>query len=110
LADGLRLARAGRADQPVQPLSHHHRRCADPLHPQPGKGPKPIPIILSHGWPWTFWDFKDVILPLANPAAFGGDPADAFEVIVPSLPGYGFSTPLTKTGSTSPPLPTCGSR
>lgn len=63
-----------------------------------GKGPKPIPIILSHGWPWTFWDFQKVIGPLSDPAAYGGDPADAFDVVVPSLPGYGFSSPLRKTG------------
>jgi len=71
-----------------------------PIHfiHQPGKGPKPIPLILSHGWPWTFWDFHKVIRPLADPAAYGGDPADAFDVVVPSLPGYGFSTPLETTG------------
>ncbi|MGH7916485.1 MAG: epoxide hydrolase family protein, partial [Candidatus Binataceae bacterium] len=62
------------------------------------KGPKPIPLILSHGWPWTFWDFHKVIRPLADPVAHGGDAADAFDVVVPSLPGYGFSTPLTTTG------------
>jgi pimeloyl-ACP methyl ester carboxylesterase len=71
-----------------------------PIHfiHEPGKGPKPIPIILSHGWPWTFWDLNKVIRPLADPAAFGGDPDDAFDVVVPSLPGYGFSTPLTTPG------------
>jgi pimeloyl-ACP methyl ester carboxylesterase len=53
---------------------------------------------LTHGWPWTFWDFHKVIRPLADPAAFGGDPADAFDVVVPSLPGFGFSTPLTTPG------------
>ncbi len=63
-----------------------------------GKGPNPIPIILSHGWPLVFWDYKDMIEPLADPAAHLGDPADAFDVIVPSLPGYGFSTPLRKPG------------
>lgn len=80
----------------------HARTVIDdiPIHfiREPGKGPKPIPIIISHGWPWAFWDMKDVILPLADPAAFGGDPNDAFDVIVPSLPGFGFSTPVTKTG------------
>ncbi len=65
---------------------------------EPGKGPNPTPLILSHGWPWTFWDFHKVIRPLSDPAAFGGDPADAFDVVVPSLPGYGFSTPLTTPG------------
>ena len=71
-----------------------------PIHfiQEHGKGPKPIPLILSHGWPWTFWDLHKVIRPLADPAAHGGDAADAFDVVVPSLPGYGFSTPLTKTG------------
>jgi pimeloyl-ACP methyl ester carboxylesterase len=64
----------------------------------PGKGPAPIPLILTHGWPWTFWDFSKVIGPLSDPAAHGGDPADAFELIVPSLPGYCFSTPLPRTG------------
>lgn len=63
-----------------------------------GKGPNPVPIVLNHGWPWTFWDFKDVINALADPAAHGGDPADAFDVIVPSLPGFGYSGPLPRTG------------
>jgi pimeloyl-ACP methyl ester carboxylesterase len=64
----------------------------------PGKGPDPLPVVLTHGWPWTFWDYRHVLGPLADPAAFGGDPADAFDVIVPSLPGYTFSTPLTTPG------------
>jgi pimeloyl-ACP methyl ester carboxylesterase len=76
----------------------HHRVQVDgvPIHfiREPGKGPRPIPIILSHGWPWTFWDWSKVIRPLADPGAFGGDPADAFDVIVPSLAGFGFSTPV----------------
>jgi pimeloyl-ACP methyl ester carboxylesterase len=63
-----------------------------------GKGPKPMPLILNHGWPWTFWDLRKIIRPLADPAAHGGDPADAFDVVAPSLPGYGFSTPLTVPG------------
>ncbi len=71
-----------------------------PIHfvHEKGKGPHPIPIILSHGWPWTYWDLRHVIGPLTDPAAHGGDPADAFDVVVPSLPGYGFSTPLTTPG------------
>jgi len=63
-----------------------------------GRGPSPVPLILSHGWPWTFWDLRDVIGPLTDPAAHGGDPADSFDVVVPSLPGFIFSTPLTRTG------------
>jgi len=63
-----------------------------------GKGPRPIPLLLGHGWPWTFWDLKKVIGPLSDPAAHGGDPGDAFDVVVPSLPGYAFSTPLAVPG------------
>lgn len=80
----------------------HYRVTIDgqPIHfiHEPGRGPKPMPLILTHGWPWTFWDFHKVIRPLSDPAAFGGDPQDAFDVVVPSLPGFGFSTPLTTTG------------
>ncbi len=57
-----------------------------------GQGPEPLPLVLSHGWPWTFHDFAAVIDPLANPAASGGDPGDAFDVIVPALPGYPWSS------------------
>lgn len=63
-----------------------------------GKGPNPKPLILSHGWPWTFWEYRKVIGLLSDPGAHGGNPADAFDVVVPSLPGYGFSTPLRRTG------------
>jgi pimeloyl-ACP methyl ester carboxylesterase len=63
---------------------------------QRGTGPAPIPLVLTHGWPWTFWFWSKVIRPLADPAAFGADPRDAFDVIVPSVPGFGFSTPLTR--------------
>ena len=63
-----------------------------------GIGGAPTPIVLTHGWPWTFWDWRDVIGPLTDPASHGGDPSDAFDVIVPSLPGFGFSAPLGRTG------------
>jgi len=58
-----------------------------------GSGPDPLPLILTHGWPWTFWDFAAMIEPLAHPERFGGDPADSFDVVVPSLPGSVFSSP-----------------
>jgi pimeloyl-ACP methyl ester carboxylesterase len=63
-----------------------------------GNGRNPKPLLLSHGWPWTFWEYRKVIGPLSDPSAYGGNPADAFDVVVPSLPGYGFSTPLHKKG------------
>lgn len=57
------------------------------------------PLILTHGWPWTFWDMRRVFAPLTDPLSHGGDAADAFELIVPSLPGFGFSTPAARAGS-----------
>jgi pimeloyl-ACP methyl ester carboxylesterase len=56
-----------------------------------GAGPAPFPLLLLHGWPGSYTEFCKVAPMLADPARFGGDPADAFEVIVPSLPGHGFS-------------------
>jgi pimeloyl-ACP methyl ester carboxylesterase len=61
-----------------------------------GSGPSPIPLIMSHGWPWSYREWTKVIDPLADPAAYGGDPADAFDVIVPSLVGFAFSTPANR--------------
>jgi pimeloyl-ACP methyl ester carboxylesterase len=58
------------------------------------------PLLLLHGWPGSIVEFLDVIGPLTDPAAHGGDPADAFHLVIPSLPGYGFSGPLTETGWT----------
>ena len=60
------------------------------LHVQ-GQGPKPMPLLLSHGWPGSVFEFLDIIPRLTDPARFGGDPADAFTVVAPSLPGYGLS-------------------
>lgn len=69
-----------------------------------GKGPNPIPLLLVHGWPWTFLDFHTLIGPLTDPAAHGGAVADAFDLIIPSLPGFGFSIPLTKSGIAVPQI------
>ncbi len=57
----------------------------------PGKGPNPTPLLLMHGWPGSVFEFLDFIPRLTDPASFGGDPADAFTVVAPSLPGYGLS-------------------
>lgn len=56
-----------------------------------GCGPNPLPLLLSHGWPGSVWEFHTIIPMLTDPARFGGDPTDSFTVIAPSLPGYGFS-------------------
>jgi len=57
----------------------------------PGNGPAPCPLLLLHGWPGSVFEFLDLIPRLTDPARFGGDPADAFTVVAPSLPGYGLS-------------------
>ena len=56
------------------------------------------PLMLLHGWPSSVLEFSKVIGPLTDPAAHGGDPADAFHVIMPSLPGYAWSGPTTRGG------------
>jgi pimeloyl-ACP methyl ester carboxylesterase len=56
-----------------------------------GSGPAPRPLLLTHGWPGSVVEFLSVIEALAHPEATGGDIADAFDVVVPSLPGFGFS-------------------
>lgn len=65
-----------------------------------GKGPRPIPIVLTHGWPSTFYEMFKIIPLLTDPEAYGGDANDAFDVVVPSLPGYGFSERPMKPGVT----------
>ena len=56
-----------------------------------GRGPAPMPLLLLHGWPGSVFEFLEIIPRLADPARFDGDPADAFTVVAPSLPGYGLS-------------------
>ncbi len=60
------------------------------IHEQ-GKGPDPMPLLLSHGWPGSIVEFHKLIPMLTDPERFGGDPADAFTVVAPSLPGYTLS-------------------
>lgn len=55
-----------------------------------GTGPSPMPLLLVHGWPGSIYEFHHLIGPLTDPAAHGGDAADAFDVVIPALPGYGF--------------------
>ena len=86
-----------KAEAAINAYEHYRVQVAGvPAHfmRKPGVGPKPTPLILTHGWPWTFWHWAKVVDPLADPGADGGDPAEAFDVIVPSVPGFGFSAPL----------------
>ncbi|TDW95594.1 pimeloyl-ACP methyl ester carboxylesterase [Kribbella pratensis] len=57
--------------------------------------PDALPLVLTHGWPGSVAEFLEVLGPLTDPAAYGGDPRDAFHVVAPSVPGHGFSVPLT---------------
>jgi pimeloyl-ACP methyl ester carboxylesterase len=83
---------------------HHFRATVDGtrLHfiHERGVGPSPIPLVLTHGYPDCFYRFHKLILLLTDPATHGGDAADAFDVVVPSLPGYAFSEPRTQSGGT----------
>jgi pimeloyl-ACP methyl ester carboxylesterase len=63
-----------------------------------GVGPKPYPLIVTHGWPGSFAEFLELLPHLCDPASVGADPADAFDVVVPSLPGFGFSERPTRPG------------
>jgi pimeloyl-ACP methyl ester carboxylesterase len=69
----------------------HYARCE-------GVGPAPLPLVLLHGWPGSFVEMATIAPLLADPARYGGDPDDAFEVIVPSLPGHGLSAPVLQPG------------
>ena len=60
--------------------------------------PDALPLVLTHGWPGSIVEFLDVIGPLTDPRAHGGDPADAFHVVAPSLPGYGWSDKPARAG------------
>ena len=66
-----------------------------------------LPLILTHGYPSSFVEYINLIGPLTDPRAHGGDPADAFHLVIPSLPGFGFSQPISDAGweLTRPPAP-----
>jgi microsomal epoxide hydrolase len=80
----------------------HYRTTVDGtrLHliVEKGVGPNPLPLVLTHGYPDSFYRFHKLIPRLADPASCGGDPEDAFEVVVPSLPGFGFSEARPQKG------------
>ncbi len=63
-----------------------------------GKGPNPVPLVVTHGWPGTFFEMYKIIPLLTDPERNGGDPADAFDVVAPSMPGYGFSDHAVEPG------------
>ena len=78
------LNRLSQFTAPVEDIDIHF------IH-EKGSGPAPLPLLIAHGWPGSVVEFRDVIEPLAHPERFGGSAADAFDVVAPSLPGFGFS-------------------
>lgn len=71
-----------------------------PVHFLHVESPEPdaTPLLVTHGWPGSVQEFVDVAGPLTDPRAYGGDPADAFHLVIPSIPGFGFSRPLSGSG------------
>jgi pimeloyl-ACP methyl ester carboxylesterase len=63
-----------------------------------GRGPRPFPLIVIHGWPGSFLEMERIVPLLADPGAHGADAGDAFDLVVPSLPGYGYSDPPRRRG------------
>ncbi len=63
-----------------------------------GMGPDPLPLVLTHGWPGSFLEYGELLPLLVDPRSYGGDPSDAFTVVVASLPGFGFSSPPPLSG------------
>jgi pimeloyl-ACP methyl ester carboxylesterase len=78
-------------DGPGGPLDVHFLHVRSPE-------PDALPLVLTHGWPGSVFEFHKVLGPLTDPAAHGGAAADAFHVVCPSLPGYGFSAKPTVPG------------
>ncbi|TAL97909.1 MAG: epoxide hydrolase [Paraburkholderia sp.] len=81
------VARVGGLD-----IHYVHRR---------GVGPRPYPLVITHGWPGSFIEFMELLPHLCDPASVGADPADAFDVVLPSLPGFGFSERPAKPGTSA---------
>lgn len=73
-------------------------------------GSEPIPLVLTHGWPSSFFELLPLVGPLTDPAAHGGQPTDLFDLVIPSLPCFGFSGRLPPERATRPGSPSCGSR
>jgi pimeloyl-ACP methyl ester carboxylesterase len=84
-------------------MFHHYRYSSEDIgihfiHER-GKGPAPIPLILTHGWPGSFLEMVGIIPLLTDPASHGASSGDAFDLVIPSLPGFGFSDRPTGPGT-----------
>ena len=91
LARRLRLAPLGARAERALRLPLRSRRYRHPLLARARERPRPVSApLLIHGWPGSIFEYHELIGPLTDPAAHGGDPADALDVVVPALPGFGF--------------------
>ena len=81
---------------------HHFKSEVDGLNihfiRENGAGPNPMPLVITHGWPSTIFEMTKIIPLLADPGGHGADPADSFDVVAPSLPGFGFSQASQEPG------------
>src|SRR3989442_1057440 len=90
---------------PAGEIASSRRATASPGRDERwGVGPRPMPLLLSHGWPGSIVEFRRLVPMLTDPARFGGDPADAFTVVAPSLPGYTFSFQPNQTRFSVPQM------
>ncbi len=89
-----READLNRFDQVIMPLGDHRVHC---IH-QRSTHEHAQPLLLTHGWPGSFCEFEKIVPMLTQPERFGADPADAFHVVCPSIPGYGFSRAPDRPG------------
>src|ERR1700735_3828849 len=79
-------------------IHDRNRRAGHSFHSLRSKHESALPLIITHGWPGSVIEQLKIIDPLTNPTAHGGTVADSFDVVIPSLPGYGFSGKPTATG------------
>ena len=111
LATLQELARSGATDYDLRRLQARLNDLpqfittidGQPIHFLHVRSPEPeaLPLVLTHGWPGSIVEFLEVIGPLSDPRAHGGEAADAFHLVIPSLPGYGFSGPTREPGWTT---------
>ena len=98
LGDRLRLAQGGGETERLAPVHDRDRRGRHPLHPRALQHEDALPLIMTHGWPGSVIELLETIGPLTNPTAHGGNAGDAFHLVLPSLPGYGFSSEPAELG------------
>ena len=98
LADRVRLARVRGEAERAAAVQDRDRRGGHPLHPREVAHENALPLIITHGWPGSVIEMLETVGPLTDPTAHGGQAEDAFHLVLPSLPGYGFSAAPSELG------------